>query len=97
MNAPVFQRWDGDDLILRLRVQPRASSDGFGEVLGDRIKLRLTAPPVDGKANAHLQKVLSKLFRVPRGAVTILRGESSRDKEVRIAAPRRLPDGFTPP
>jgi len=92
-----FQHWDGDDLILRLRVQPRASSDGFAEVLGDRIKLRITAPPVDGKANAHIQKLLAKLFRVPKGAVCIEQGETGRDKQVRIRAPRQLPDFVAPP
>lgn len=87
-----FYEWQNKDLIIRLKVQPRASQDGFAEVLDDRIKLRLTAPPVDGKANAHLTKYLSKVFKVPRGQISILSGETGRDKRVKIIAPRILPD-----
>lgn len=87
-----FYEWQNKDLIIRLKVQPRASQDGFVEVLDDRIKLRLTAPPVDGKANAHLTKYLSKVFKVPKGQISILSGETGRDKRVKIIAPRILPD-----
>jgi uncharacterized protein len=84
-----FHEWQGEDLILRVKVQPRSSREGFAEVLGDRIKLCLNAPPVDGKANAHLIRFLSKHFGVARGRVTILSGESSREKRVRIHAPSK--------
>lgn len=84
--------WQGQDLIIRIRVQPRASHNGFAEMLEDRIKLRLTAAPVDGKANAHLKKYLAGLFRVPGGRIEIISGETGRNKRVRIADPQRLPD-----
>ncbi len=86
-----WYRWDGADLVLRLRVQPRAAADGFAGPLGDAMKLRLTAPPVDGKANAHLIALLAKLFGVARTAVVIEQGAQGRAKRVRIARPRRLP------
>jgi hypothetical protein len=86
-----FYEWQSQDLVIRLKVQPRSSQDGFAEVLDDRIKLRLTAPPVDGKANAHLTKYLSRLFRVPKSQVIILSGETGRDKRVKIVAPKVLP------
>lgn len=84
--------WQGNDLIIRIRVQPRASHDDFAEMLDDRIKLRLTAAPVDGKANAHMKKYLARLFRVPRGRIEIINGETGRNKRVRITDPQRLPD-----
>lgn len=75
--------WDGDDLVLALRVQPRASADGI-EPFGERLKVRITAPPVDGKANGHLCRYLAKCLGVPRSAVVIEAGQSSRDKRVRV-------------
>jgi hypothetical protein len=87
-----FYEWKGEDLIIRLKVQPRASHDGFAEVMENRIKIRLTAPPVDGKANAHLSQYLSRVFKVPRSRVVILSGETGRDKRVQIIAPKTLPD-----
>jgi uncharacterized protein (TIGR00251 family) len=91
-----FYEWRGKDLIIRLKIQPRASVDGFAEIMNDRIKLRLTAPPVDGKANRHLTRYLSKVFKVPKGQVIILSGETGRDKRVRIVEPRVLPGIIQP-
>jgi uncharacterized protein len=87
-----FYEWQNQDLVIRLKVQPRSSQNGFAEVMEDRIKLRLTTTPVDGKANAHLTKYLSRLFKVPKGQVLILSGETGRDKRVKIVAPKILPD-----
>ncbi len=94
MSAPrdnAWYRWDGEDLLLWVRAQPKSSRDAFAEVLEDAIKLRITAPPVDGKANKHLQAWLAKQFRVAKSAVSIESGESSRRKRVRIQAPRQIP------
>ena len=80
-------------------MQPRARRD---EIAGERdgaILVRVTAPPVDGRANAALVKVLAKRIGVARGRVSVVRGERSRDKLVRIdgldaAKPRSLaPEG----
>ena len=83
-------RWDGDDLLLMVRVVPRASADA---VLPepDCVKVRLTAAPVEGKANAALRRVLGKLFRVPKSRVIVERGAGSRMKQVRIVAPGEVP------
>ena len=54
MQANNWFRWESDDLLLSLRVQPRASQDEFVGPHGDHFKVRITAPPVEGKANAHL-------------------------------------------
>lgn len=69
--------------ILRLKIVPNGKKDEILE-LGEIIRLRLKAPPVEGKANAHLVKLLSGWFHVPRNRVTLIRGEKSRDKSVRI-------------
>lgn len=84
--------WDGDDLILRIQVQPRASRDELAGLHGDRLKVRLTAPPVDGRANAALQALLAETFGVPKYRVILLTGESGRSKRVRIVNPGRIPD-----
>ena len=70
---------------LDIVVQPRCSREGVGPVVGDRLKVSVNAPPVDGKANEAVQRVLAETFGVPRSAVTILRGETGKRKTVRIA------------
>ncbi len=91
-----WYRWEDGDLILRLRVQPRASRDEFAGVQGERLRVRIAAPPVDGKANAYLGKFLAKEFQVAKSAVTLISGATSREKCFRIGAPRRLAVGIDP-
>ena len=79
-------------LVLSLHVQPGAKRTEVAGTHGDALKIRLAAPPVDGKANAELLRFLADAFGVPRHAVALLRGESSRQKTVRIEAPARRPD-----
>jgi len=83
--------WQGAALLLQLQVQPGASRDEVVGLHGERLRVRITAPPVDGKANRHLIEWLATLFDVPRSQVTLLRGESGRAKTVRIEAPRTVP------
>ncbi len=87
----MFFQWQGDDLVIDIRVQPRASRDGFAEELGDRIKLRITAPPVDGKANRHLIALLAKTFKVTKADISIISGETGRNKRIKIRRPANLP------
>jgi uncharacterized protein (TIGR00251 family) len=67
-----------------LRVQPRASRNAFAGVLGDAIKLAITAPPVDGKANQAVVEYLADVFRVPKSSVVIVSGETGRSKVIAI-------------
>jgi uncharacterized protein (TIGR00251 family) len=69
----------------RVRVQPRARRDEIRGLHGDELKIRLTAPPVAGKANQALQKFLAKHLDVPPSAVEILTGHTSRHKRVHVA------------
>lgn len=88
----MYYYWEEEDLHLFVRVQPKASKDEFSEVMGDRIKLRITAPPVDGKANKHLIKYLSKVFKVAKSQITIKAGETGRNKHLLIINPQCLPE-----
>lgn len=87
-----YFRWDGDDLILDCHLQPAARSDEFAGLHGERLKIRLTAPPVEGKANAYLMAFLGKAFGIPKSHVHLLSGELNRQKRVRLTAPKKLPD-----
>ena len=67
-----------------VRVQPRASTTGVVGIHGDAIRVRLTAPPVDGAANQALIELLRKTLGIPAGAITIVSGLSSRTKVVEL-------------
>jgi uncharacterized protein (TIGR00251 family) len=86
-----WYRWQGDDLILQLRVQPRSSRAGWVEPLGDAYKLRIQGPPVEGKANAKVMAFLAKAFAVNKAAVVIEAGQNARDKRIRIRSPLVIP------
>ncbi|MFO7762088.1 MAG: DUF167 family protein [Thermodesulfobacteriota bacterium] len=67
-------------VILYLYIQPRASGNRFGGIRGQELKLALTAPPVDGKANKALIAFLAPFFRVSKSSISILKGKQSRHK-----------------
>jgi len=67
-----------------VRVIPRARGDEIGDERGGRLLIRLTAPPVDGAANAALCRLVARRARVPARRVSIVRGQTSRDKVVRV-------------
>jgi uncharacterized protein len=68
-----------------VRVQPRASRNAIAGEMGDALKLALTAPPVEGKANEACVEFLANFLKVPRSSVTIASGESNRNKVIRVA------------
>ena len=81
----------GADLLLQLYVQPKASRDQIVGLHGDAIKIAITAPPVEGKANSHIQKLLATLFAVSKSQVELVKGDISRHKQVLIKAPFQIP------
>jgi uncharacterized protein (TIGR00251 family) len=91
-----WYHWKDGDLVLAIHVQPGSTRDTLAGRHGDRLKIRITAPPVDGRANDHLIRVLAGIFDVPRNRVELLTGHGSRSKRVRIHRPGRLPDGIRP-
>lgn len=74
----------GGALILSVHVQPGAKHTGFAGRHGDALKLRLAAPPVDGKANAALCRFIAQFCGVARSSVELVSGQTSRAKRVRI-------------
>ena len=68
-----------------VKVQPRAKKNAITGEMGDALKLALTAPPVDGRANAACIEFFANLLDVPRSSVTIASGETSRNKVIRVA------------
>jgi hypothetical protein len=91
-DPPVWARRDGEAWLLELHVQPGAKVTAAAGEHGGRLKLKIAAPPVDNKANTHLLAWLAAQFGVPRSAVRLVRGDSSRQKTVAVcgvAAPWR--------
>lgn len=84
MGAPPFLRTHADGVSLQIKVVPRASRNEIGEVLGDRLKIKIAAPPVDSAANEELVAFLAKQLGVSRSAVQIAHGQTSRNKTVLI-------------
>lgn len=85
-------KYEKEALVLRLYIQPKASRDLIVGLHGDELKVAITAPPVDGQANAHLQKFIAKQFRVAKSQVVIEKGELGRHKQVRISQPQQIPE-----
>jgi uncharacterized protein (TIGR00251 family) len=81
---PLSIREDAAGITFDVQVVPRASRERLGPVVGDRLKVQLTAPPVDGAANDALVRLLAGALAVPRAQVSILRGETGRKKTIRI-------------
>jgi uncharacterized protein (TIGR00251 family) len=68
-----------------VKVHPRAKKNAITGEIGDALKVALTAPPVEGKANAACIEFFAKLLNVPRSSVTIASGQNSRSKVIRVA------------
>ena len=92
MSNENWFKWQDGDLILKIKVQPKSSINKFFEPEEEEIKLKITAPPVDGKANEAVIKFLSKLFGVSKSSITILSGETGRHKRIKIASPQKIPE-----
>ena len=73
-------------------MQTRASQDEFAEQTGDAIKIRITAVPVDGKANSHLIAFLAKTFGIAKSKIEITSGKTGRIKQLKLQSPNILPD-----
>jgi hypothetical protein len=68
-----------------IKVHPRARKNAITGEIGDVLKLALTTPPVDGKANQACIEFFAKLLKVPRSSITIAAGQTSRNKVIRVA------------
>ncbi len=86
-----FYQWQGTTLLLHCQLQPGARKDEIVGQQADRLKIRITAPPVDGKANQHLIHFIACQFGIRKSAITILRGHNSRQKTLSLEHPKCLP------
>jgi len=68
-----------------IKVHPRANKNAITGELGDALKVSLTTPPIDGRANSACIEFFAKLLKVPRSSVTIASGQTSRNKVIRVA------------
>jgi uncharacterized protein len=83
-----------DGVLIDVRVIPRASRSAIAGTRGGALLVRLAAPPVEGAANAELIEVIAKALEVPKRSVTLVAGERSRQKRVKVTGitPREVAD-----
>lgn len=74
----------GTSITLAIRVHPRANQNAITGEVGDALKVSLTTPPLQGRANEACVEFFAKLLKVPRSSVTIASGRSSRNKVIRV-------------
>ncbi|SHF23763.1 hypothetical protein SAMN02745218_01748 [Desulfofundulus australicus DSM 11792] len=80
----VFLREEKEAVVFKVRVQPRAARNELAGLHEDALKIRLTAPPVEGEANEALRVFLARLLGVPRSQVEIAAGQKGRSKLIRV-------------
>jgi len=85
MNLPPFIKVQANgEVLLTIKAQPRASKDAIGDVIGNELKIKITAPPVDSAANDALIEFLAEKLNCPKGAVRIVRGQTARHKTIAV-------------
>jgi len=84
MNLPGYLKAQTDGLLLSVKVQPRASRNEIGGALGNELRIRVTAPPVDAAANEALVRLLAETLGCPRRQVELVRGHTSRHKTFKL-------------
>ena len=89
-----FYKWEDDELTLHLYVQPNSKKDEWIGEYGENLKVRITALPIENKANRHLLKFLAKSFAVPATRVALLKGGNQRLKRVKIINPLQFPENL---
>jgi len=83
MSAP-YLRQTAEGVVMHVRVQPNARRNEVAGLHGRELKVRLQAPPVEGKANAALVEFVAGLVNAPRSSIEIIRGETARSKQVLV-------------
>ena len=89
MSIPAYLRAQADGVLLAIKLQPRASANEIGDVLGQELRVKVTAPPVDSAANEALVRFLADSLGCGRNRVELVRGQTSRHKLIKL-------HGFTP-
>ena len=92
-----WYQWQDNNLIISIVLQPRAKRNEIVGIHGDALKIRITSPPVDGKANTQLCQYLAKLCDVSQAHIEILSGETNRQKRLCIQLNNKvIPAAFSP-
>jgi uncharacterized protein len=89
-----WYRREGDVIILALHVQPGAKRSETAGLHGNALKIRLAAPPIEGRANEALLRFIAELFGVPLRNVELLRGAQSRHKMVKVTGSAIVPESL---
>jgi uncharacterized protein len=84
MTMPAFLRVQTDGVLLSVKLQPRASANEIGEALGNELRIKVTAPPVEAAANEALLRLLAQQLHCPRNRVDLVRGHTSRHKVIKL-------------
>lgn len=84
MAVPPFIQQQSDSILLSIKLQPRASKNQIAKALGEELRIKVTAPPVDSAANEALVRFLAETIGLPRGSVQLVRGLTSRHKTVKL-------------
>jgi len=84
MSLPSFLQERPDGVLVAIKLQPRASKNEIGDALGNELRVKVTAPPVDAAANDALVRLLADALDCPRNQIELLRGKTSRHKTVKI-------------
>src|SRR5262245_15819604 len=82
---PPFLTVQNDGILLAIKLQPRASRDEITGPLGNELRIKVTAPPVDAAANEALLQLLAEALDCPRNAIQLIRGQTSRHKTIKIS------------
>jgi uncharacterized protein (TIGR00251 family) len=77
-------RESDEGVTLSVRIHPRARKNAITGEMGDALKVSLTSPPLEGRANEACIEFFAKLLKVPRSSVSIASGQSSRNKTIRV-------------
>jgi uncharacterized protein (TIGR00251 family) len=83
-SPPAFLREQPDGVLLAIKLQPRASANEIAEPLGNELRIKVTAPPVDAAANEALVRLLADTLDCPRNRVELVRGHTSRHKTIKL-------------
>ena len=92
MSQPFHIRETADGIVFKIFVQPKSSRNMIAGAHGDALKVKLTAPPVDNAANKLCVKYLAKCLKVPKSALEIVSGHTSRTKQLLLRNPDGPPD-----
>lgn len=84
MPLPPYLRSQPDGVLLSVKLQPRASANEIGEALGNELRIKVSAPPVDSAANEALVRLLAEKLDCARSCVELVRGQTSRHKVVKV-------------